>query len=110
MIEMTLAEIAAHMNGKLLNAGDSADRILIAGVETDSRRDVRGLLFVCLRGENFDGHAFAETACANGAVALLADHELPVALPQIVVPYTLRGLGLLGQLNRRKSHAAARPP
>ncbi len=105
MIEMTLAEIAAHMNGKLLNAGDSADRILIAGVETDSRRDVRGLLFVCLRGENFDGHAFAETACANGAVALLADHELPVALPQIVVQDTLRGLGLLGQLNRRKSHA-----
>ncbi|WP_019000453.1 UDP-N-acetylmuramoyl-tripeptide--D-alanyl-D-alanine ligase [Succinimonas amylolytica] len=105
MIEMTLAEIAAHVGGKLFNAEDQAGRITISGVETDSRRDVRGMLFVCLRGENFDGHDFAKEVCSKGAVALLADHELPVEAPQIVVPDTLRGLGLLGQLNRRKSHA-----
>jgi UDP-N-acetylmuramoyl-L-alanyl-D-glutamate--2,6-diaminopimelate ligase len=50
-------------------------------------RDVRaGALFFCLRGSHADGHAFAATAAAAGAVALVVEHPVEVALPQLVVP------------------------
>jgi UDP-N-acetylmuramoyl-L-alanyl-D-glutamate--2,6-diaminopimelate ligase len=57
----------------------------IAAVTADSRAVAPGTLFVALRGERVDGHAFAAEAASRGAVALLVDHALPVALPQIVV-------------------------
>ncbi len=105
MIEMTLAEIAGHLGGRLLNAENGGEGIRISRVETDSRKDALGSLFVCLKGDNFDGHDFAKAACDKGALALITDRELPVPVPQIIVPDTLRGLGLIGQLNRRKSRA-----
>jgi len=42
----------------------------------DSRAVTPGSLYVCLRGDRFDGHDFAADAVAAGAVALLVDHEL----------------------------------
>jgi tRNA uridine 5-carboxymethylaminomethyl modification enzyme len=41
----------------------------LAGVSTDSRSVTPGSLFVALRGERFDGHAFVEKAFAAGAAA-----------------------------------------
>ena len=47
-------------------------------------RDVRpGALFFCLRGAQADGHAFAATAAAAGSVALVVEHPVEVALPQL---------------------------
>lgn len=58
----------------------------VVDVVHDSR-DVRpGALFCCVRGEHHDGHEFAPSARAAGAVALLVDHVLDLDLPQIVVP------------------------
>jgi UDP-N-acetylmuramoyl-tripeptide--D-alanyl-D-alanine ligase len=66
-----------------------------AGVTADSRAVQPGELFVALRGPNFDAHDFVEAARKAGAVALLVDHELDCALPQLVVQDTLRALGQL---------------
>ena len=41
----------------------------ITCVSTDTRDLPAGCLFVALRGEKFDGHAFVEQAIAAGAVA-----------------------------------------
>ena len=39
----------------------------ISGVETDTRNELDGKLFVALRGERFDAHDFLETAHSKGA-------------------------------------------
>ena len=46
----------------------------LAGVSTDSRSVTPGSLFVALRGERFDGHAFVAKALASGAAAAMVAH------------------------------------
>ena len=55
-------------------------------VAYDTRSVVPGALFFCVRGAASDGHAFAATAAALGAVALVVEHAVDAALPQLVVP------------------------
>jgi UDP-N-acetylmuramoyl-L-alanyl-D-glutamate--2,6-diaminopimelate ligase len=52
----------------------------------DTRAVAAGSLFFCVRGAKVDGHEFAAEAVANGAVALVVERSLAVAVPQIVVP------------------------
>lgn len=64
-------------------------------VGTDSRAVTPGELFVALRGDNFDGHAFIESALEAGAGAVLMDRQAAQALPAgpwILVDDTLAGL------------------
>jgi UDP-N-acetylmuramoyl-L-alanyl-D-glutamate--2,6-diaminopimelate ligase len=67
----------------------------VSGVVHDSRAVVRGSLFCCVRGEHVDGHDFAATAVEQGASALVVDHPLEVALPQVVVQDTRVAMGHL---------------
>ncbi|HYA65573.1 MAG TPA: UDP-N-acetylmuramoyl-tripeptide--D-alanyl-D-alanine ligase, partial [Burkholderiaceae bacterium] len=66
-----------------------------ADVSTDTRTLQAGALYVALRGPRFDGHEFARDACQRGAVALMVEQELPVAVPQLIVADTRLGLGLV---------------
>ncbi len=68
---------------------------LFTSVGTDSRADCGGQLFVALRGERFDGHAYVAAAREAGAVAAMVDHPLPLDLPQWIVEDTRLGLGRL---------------
>jgi UDP-N-acetylmuramoyl-L-alanyl-D-glutamate--2,6-diaminopimelate ligase len=58
----------------------------IADLALDSRAVTPGTLFFCVRGARVDRHAFAATAVAAGAAALVVDHRLDVPVPQLVVP------------------------
>jgi len=78
----------------------------LSGVSIDSRTAGAGQLFVCLPGERFDGHGFAQAAADAGAAALVVQRELPVPLPQVLVPSCLAALGALGQARRRASPQA----
>jgi UDP-N-acetylmuramoyl-tripeptide--D-alanyl-D-alanine ligase len=71
--------------------GDAATRF--ESVSTDTRTLGREALYVALRGPRFDGHDFAGAAAAAGAAALLAEHELPSELPQLLVADTRAALG-----------------
>jgi UDP-N-acetylmuramoyl-tripeptide--D-alanyl-D-alanine ligase len=66
VIRRRLSEIAAAVSGEL--RGEDA---MVAAVATDSRRLEPGSLFVALRGEREDGHAFVADAFARGAVAAI---------------------------------------
>ncbi len=44
--------------------------IAVTGVTADSREVERGFVFVCIKGERFDGHSRAAEAVGNGAVAV----------------------------------------
>jgi UDP-N-acetylmuramoyl-L-alanyl-D-glutamate--2,6-diaminopimelate ligase len=54
-----------------------------------------GSLFFCVRGARVDGHELAGAAVAAGAVALVVDHVLPLAVPQVIVPDVRRAMGPL---------------
>ena len=63
----------------------------ITSIALDHRRVGPGALFACLPGRHADGHEFAGAAVAAGAGALLVEHTLPLAVPQVVVaPGTAR--------------------
>lgn len=55
----------------------------------DSRKVVSGAVFVCIRGESFDGHKFIADAVKNGASAIIADNECAVNDLKLEIPYVL---------------------
>lgn len=61
----------------------------------DSRKAGKGDLFVCIEGFTVDGHDFAEQAVNNGASAVLAEKELDLPVPVIIVTDTSRTLAML---------------
>jgi UDP-N-acetylmuramoyl-tripeptide--D-alanyl-D-alanine ligase len=85
-----LADAARWCAGQLQGAD-----VGLAAVATDSRQPMPGALFVALRGESFDAHAFVAQAAAQGASALLVAQPVDSALPQLVVADTQRALGAL---------------
>ncbi|MBO9882468.1 UDP-N-acetylmuramoyl-tripeptide--D-alanyl-D-alanine ligase [Xanthomonas sp. D-109] len=71
----------AHWAGAELHGDDVA----IDAISHDTRSLAAGSLYVALRGERFDGHAFVADAAARGASALLVERVQPqIELPQIV--------------------------
>jgi UDP-N-acetylmuramoyl-L-alanyl-D-glutamate--2,6-diaminopimelate ligase len=52
----------------------------------DARAVKPGSLFFCVPGGHADGHDFAADAVAAGAVALVVERPLDLAVPQLVVP------------------------
>jgi UDP-N-acetylmuramoyl-tripeptide--D-alanyl-D-alanine ligase len=78
-----------------------------AAVCTDTRALRPGDLFVALRGERFDGHAFAAEALARGACAVVVDDasSLPADAPALVVSDTLAAYQTLGALARARLDA-----
>ena len=57
----------------------------ISALCTDSKKMQPNGLFFCLKGEKVDGHTYVAEAVKNGAVALVCENRLPIAIPQIVV-------------------------
>jgi UDP-N-acetylmuramoyl-tripeptide--D-alanyl-D-alanine ligase len=95
-----LSDVAAATEGRLAG-GDAA----FAGVGIDSRTIEPGMLFVALRGERFDGHAFLEAARARGAAGALVAQPAALPLPQVVVRDTLAALSTLAAAWRARSGA-----
>ena len=58
---ITLSALAQAVGG-MVNGTDCE----IRSVSTDSRSLVSGDVYFCLRGENFDGHAYAQAAASAG--------------------------------------------
>jgi UDP-N-acetylmuramoyl-tripeptide--D-alanyl-D-alanine ligase len=83
---------------RALGASRSGVNAVFTGVTTDSRRIEPGDLFVALRGERYDGHAFADLALSSGAAAAMVEQGAPLRVadqPLILVSDTRRALGRL---------------
>lgn len=92
MRELTAGRLAGLAGARLV--GDS-EAVVGPDVVIDSRATTRGALFVALGGERVDGHDFAAAAVAAGAGAVLVTRELPLDVPQLVVPDAIAGLTAL---------------
>jgi len=68
---VTLKQLLAW-RGEPLTTADCA----VTAVTADSRRVTPGCLFVCIRGEKFDGHKAAGEALENGAAAVVCERDL----------------------------------
>ena len=77
------------------------------GVVTDSRKLIQDCLFIALRGENFDGNQFAETAIEKGAKYALVDRPEIARKNErlILVEDTLQSLQELAKYHRKKIKA-----
>ncbi|MEN6542267.1 UDP-N-acetylmuramoylalanyl-D-glutamyl-2,6-diaminopimelate--D-alanyl-D-alanine ligase [Parvibaculum sp.] len=99
----TRAEVLAATDGK----AEGADWIA-NGVSIDSRSLEKGDLFVAIKGENSDGHAYVGAAFQNGAAAAIVSDVTPAmrsAGPLVVVPDALEALNALGRTARRRAGA-----
>jgi UDP-N-acetylmuramoyl-L-alanyl-D-glutamate--2,6-diaminopimelate ligase len=65
----------------------------VLDVVHDTRRVGPGALFCCVPGSTVDGHDLAPAAVDAGAVALLVDRPLDLAVPQLEVADVRRALG-----------------
>ena len=74
----------------------------IRGISTDTRLIGPDQVFVALVGERFDGHAFVEQACRQGAVAAVVSKTVACDCAQIVVEDTRIALGLIAQAWRKQ--------
>jgi UDP-N-acetylmuramoyl-tripeptide--D-alanyl-D-alanine ligase len=102
MISMTVAEIASVVNGRI--HGDLDPTSLVSGkVEFDSRKIAPGDVFLAFQGERVDGHDFAATAVASGAVLVLATRELP--LPAVIVEDPIAAITALAATAARRLNA-----
>jgi UDP-N-acetylmuramoyl-tripeptide--D-alanyl-D-alanine ligase len=92
-------EIALATGGHVVRGGGPT-----VGVFTDSRSVTRGAAFVALVGERFDGHAFLETAAANGARTMVVsrDGAAPSEAAVVRVADTTKALGDLARVHRTK--------
>ena len=58
--------------------------IEITDITIDSRAVKQGSVFICIDGQNTDGHRFAESAAENGASAIVAEKEISCSVPVIL--------------------------
>lgn len=92
LILATEGSLSADWNGKRE----------LGSLSTDSRKIGKGDIFVALRGERFDGHAFVEQVMAAGAGCLILDREpdLLLSVPAVIVKDTEQALGDLAAYRR----------
>jgi UDP-N-acetylmuramoyl-tripeptide--D-alanyl-D-alanine ligase len=98
MIAFSTAEIASRLQGTHLG-----EPVVFSTVSTDTRTLGAGDLFVALKGPNFDGHKFLESAQSAGAAAAMVSQRCETPMPQVLVEDTRVGLGQLAALWRETS-------
>lgn len=94
---MTLSEAAAAVQGELQGTDCAFN-----AVSTDTRAIKSGDLFIALKGERFDGAAFADKALQSGAVGILVNADSTTARPAVHVADTRIALGQLAAYWRKQ--------
>lgn len=86
--DMNLENLIKNLEAKVVGRTN----LDILDITYNSKKVKKGSLFVCLCGENSDGHDFAKDAERNGAAAILCEKPLQVKIPQIIVSSTRKAL------------------
>ena len=81
-MRVKISEIVKATGGKLL-CGDEGT--VVTSFFTDSREAKVGAMFVPIRGERADGHAYIPAVLESPAAAAFTDHEIPLGEKPIVL-------------------------
>ena len=73
---MTLGDVARAVGGEL----DGEESAVVFDVTHDSRQVAPGVVFVAVRGLNFDANRFVPQAVERGAVGIISEQERPEGL------------------------------
>jgi UDP-N-acetylmuramoyl-tripeptide--D-alanyl-D-alanine ligase len=98
------AQQIAEILGTQVAAGNP-DALAYGGVSSDTRTLAAGAVFFALRGENFDGDAFARAALEKGAAVVVShrwDGVVPANAAVILAPDTLLALQKLAHWWRKQ--------
>ena len=101
MIQRTIGQIANMI--KLENDVQKDFNTLVKGVSIDSRKISTGNLFIPFKGEQTDGHKYAEKALDQGAAAVFWQEDVPdppTNGPVLIVKDTLLALQELAKAYR----------
>lgn len=105
----TSLKITHATNGQLIQATTTSQQLL-GSITTDSRNIVTGSVFVALRGENHDGHAYLKRAVQQGAKCVVVEKmEEGLDCDQVIVEDTLVALGNLAHTQRMSLAYTASP-
>jgi UDP-N-acetylmuramoyl-tripeptide--D-alanyl-D-alanine ligase len=85
---MQLAKTAKVLGARLM-FGSQAKELRFGSVSTDTRKVVKGDLYIALRGEHFDGADFVAQAAASGAVAAVVNQDSASKIQDSVIPLLL---------------------
>lgn len=96
MEKLRLSEIAQACGGSCNTDCD------IQGVCIDTRKITKGCLFICIKGERFDGHQFASEAIKKGAAAVMIHSKIDIDCAYVRVDDTSKALLALGGYYRSK--------
>ncbi len=69
--------------------------IKIKDIVSDSRKVTEGSAFVCIRGYETDGHLYAQKAAQSGASVIIAEENVDVDCPLVIVENTRKVMALL---------------
>lgn len=92
---MKLTEIA-----KIIGATVPKQDIEISSISIDTRELNSGQLFIALKGEQFDGHAFLEKAVEKNAAAVIVADDVSLPIPSLKVADTRVALGKIAANQR----------
>ena len=111
-IALCAGELADVVGGQLVAGRLDAEA---EGVAIDSRRVRAGDLFVAIRGDRFDGHAFVGEAVSRGAVGLVVSDVSVVDLhgtptPRNGRPFVIAVAETIQALQRRPALPLLRQP
>lgn len=98
-MQISLSQALQDCNAELVYDGN-IENIYFDGAASDNRQVRKNNLFVCIRGENHDGHDFAQNAAENGAAVILAERNpFPGTppVPVLLVKDSVKALGLLAR-------------
>lgn len=90
---MKLNQLIEHLHIPMQPTYSDID---ITSIEQNHQLVKEGSLFICIKGQRFDGHDVAEEVVERGARALVAERPLDVSVPVIVVKDTRRAMAVLG--------------
>ncbi len=101
LLHWQVRHLLAATGGRLISGAQAG---LLGRVCTDSRTLQAGDIFVALKGEQFDGHAYINQVVAAGAGAVIAERFSEVLAPNVLaieVDDSLKALGDLAGYRRR---------
>ena len=88
---MKLFELTKNLECQIY--GD--EEIEIEDIVYDSRKVKNGTMFVCLKGENADGHDYIKSAEQKGAKVVVCERKMEVDVTQVVCQSTRKALSIL---------------